>query len=166
MGISFAVFHRFGKTPLRRQPLFMTVIYLGKTSKALLYTSPVIPSSPGAFLSMLATAFLHSSTVKSVSSSESAGSKAWALVSLWSSVSYSLSTGVKCSSMSSRVSLKSSVRYPSGFRRVVICVLSLLFPAANLYTSFHGLEDVVRLQYSFQDYFLPFNCCFIPCFLC
>jgi hypothetical protein len=27
-------------------------------------------------------------------------------------------------------------------------VLFLLFPAANLYTSFHGLEDDVRLQYS------------------
>jgi hypothetical protein len=82
MGMSFAVFHLFGKTPLRKQPLYMAVIYLGKTSKALLYTSPVIPSSPGAFfLSMLATAFLVSSTVKSVLSSVSAGSKAWALAS-------------------------------------------------------------------------------------
>ena len=39
-GISFAVFHLFGKTPLLRQPLYMAVIYLGKISKALLYTPP------------------------------------------------------------------------------------------------------------------------------
>jgi hypothetical protein len=30
-------------------------------------------------------------------------------------------------------------------------VLFLLFPAVSLYTSFHGLEDDVRLQYSFQE---------------
>jgi hypothetical protein len=50
---------------------------------------------------------------------------------LWNSVSSSsLSSGVKCSSMSYRVTLKSSVRDPSGFRRVVISVLSLIFPAS------------------------------------
>jgi len=48
VGIRFAVFHLLGKTPLRRQPLYMEVINLGKTSKAHSYTSPVIPSSPGA----------------------------------------------------------------------------------------------------------------------
>ena len=31
-----------------------------------------------------------------------------------------------------------------------MCVV--LFPAASLYTSFHGLEDDVRLQYSFQKH--------------
>jgi len=43
----------------------MTVIYMEKISKTLFYTSPVIPFSPGAFFfTMLATAFLASSTVK------------------------------------------------------------------------------------------------------
>ena len=153
MVIRLTKFHLFGKTPFRRQPLYKVVIYLGNISKALLNTSQFIPFSHGAFFFfVLATAFLVSSTVKCLSSSVSAGSRFWARASLWCSVSFSfLSTGVKCSSMSCRGSLKSSCKDPSGFRRVVICVLFLLFPTANLYTSFHGLEDDVRLQYSFQE---------------
>ena len=163
MGISLATFHLFGETPFRRQPLYKAVIYLGSVSKALYNTSPVIPSTPDSFFFfMLTTAVVVSSTLKSLSSSVSAGSRVWALASLWCSVSSSsLSTGVKCSSMSCRVSLKSSVKDPSGFHRVVICVLFLLFPAASLYTLFHGLEIAIFLP---GMYFLPFNCCFVPCF--
>ena len=69
--------------------------------------------------------------------------------------------------MSCRVSLISSVRDPSGFRSVVICVLVLVFPAANLYTSFHGLEEVVRLQYSFHDcIFSLFICMYVCMYVC
>jgi hypothetical protein len=67
---------------------------------------------------------------------------------LWQLLSsYSLSSGVKYSSIICIVSLVSAVSDPSGFQSVVICVLLLLFPAADLYTSFQGLADVVMLQY-------------------
>jgi hypothetical protein len=53
--------------------------------------------------------------------------------------------------MSFRVSFVSAVRVLSGLRSVVIWVGIFLFPAASLYTSFQGLAEVVRLQYSFHD---------------
>ena len=37
---------------------------------------------------------------------------------------------------------------PSGFRCVVVCMLLLLLPSTNLYTSFQELENIVMLQYS------------------
>ena len=50
-----------------------------------------------------------------------------------------------------KVSLKSIVSDPSGFRNVVICVLFYIFPAANLCTSFQVLVHDVMLQYSFHE---------------
>jgi len=99
--------------------------------------------------------FVHASECISVSfnreffvSSASAGSWACALACAWWWVSpASLSSDVKCSSMNCKVSA-----IQLGIR-VVIWVLLYLFPSASLYTSFHWLEDVVRLQYSFH-YFI------------
>jgi len=90
---------------------------LGKISKEHLYISPVIPSSQGAFLSpMLATAFLISSTVKSLSSSVSTGYGDRILTCLWKSESSLwLSSGAKCSSVCFKVSCRSAVSDPSGF---------------------------------------------------
>ena len=73
-----------GKTPPLRHPLYRAVMYMGKISNALLSISPVIPSSPCAVLfSMLATAFLISFTVNSLSSALSTGSWDCDLACLW-----------------------------------------------------------------------------------
>jgi len=73
------------------------------------------------------------------------------LTCLWQLLSSSvLSSGVKYSSISFRVSFVSFVSELSGFRSVVMCVLVFFFPAASLYTAFQGLASVVKLQYSFH----------------
>ena len=63
----------------------------------------------------------------------------------------SLSSGVKYSRISLRVSGDSIVSEPSGFRSVVIFVFFFLYPDASLYTAFQGLASVVRVHYSFHD---------------
>jgi hypothetical protein len=45
----------------------------------------------------------------------------------------------------------SVVRVASGFWSVVIWVGVLFLPVASLYTSFHGLAELVKLQYSFHE---------------
>jgi hypothetical protein len=70
---------------------------------------------------------------------------------VWKSVSsLYLSSGTKYSSKCCKVSLISTVSDPSGFLSVVSFVLFLLFPTANLYTSFQGLVDDIMLEYSFH----------------
>ena len=45
---------------------------------------------------------------------------------------------------------------PSGFCSVVSVKVSLIFPAASLYTSFQGLFGVVMVQCCFQDFVFSF----------
>jgi len=71
-------------------------------------------------------------------------------------LSYSLSSGVKYPSISFIVSFISAVSDQLCFRSVVICVFLLLLPAANLYTWFQGLANVVMLLYSFHALIFSF----------
>ena len=122
--ISLAVVHLFGKTPIRRQPLYMAVIYLGKPRRQFFTLRQLHRLHPGhSFYPCLR---LHSWFPQQWSLYRHLCLRVLEL-GLW------LVCGVQCVllchpmwSVHTSVFLKSSVGDQSGFRRVVICVLFLL----------------------------------------
>ena len=117
---------------------------------------------------MLFITCLTSSVVKLLSSSVSVGSSIDFLICLWYSVSSDWSSlGIRYSSVHCSVSRRPPVCDPSAFCRVVIIWLLPTFPAADLYTMFHGFVDSVLLQYCFQDCILAFfYSCLVLSFFC
>ena len=106
-----------------------------------LYTSfsvsLVIPSGPGAFLSI--------------------GCSASLLIVLWWSVwSWGLSPGISCSIINASVCVVFVVSEPSSFCSLVIVVLFLVLPEASLYTLFHGLVGDVPLDCCFHEFVFTF----------
>ena len=100
---------------------------------------------------------LVSSVVKFLSSSVSIGSSIDFLICLWYLVSSDWSSlGIRCSSVYCSVSHRPSLCDTLTFYRVSIILLLLTFPAADLYTMFHGFVDSLLLQYCFHDCILPF----------
>src|SRR5215469_16195137 len=106
IGMIFAFFHLSGKTPFLRQLLYNAVMLFGNILNVILYISTVIPSSPGAFLLFIPSITLRISSLVNSQLSGVFGCRASkSLACLWWLLSSSsLFPGVKCSSISLRVS--------------------------------------------------------------
>ena len=102
--------------------------------------------------SMLSTVCLISSVVNSLLSFVFIGSSINVLIRLWYSISSaSLSLGIRCSSVHCIVLRNSSVWDTLVFWKIDFICLLLVFPAADLFTMFHGFLEDNLLQYCFHD---------------
>jgi len=155
--ITISILYLCGNVPLRRHPLYMAVMYLGKISTILLKTSLGMQTSLVPYFYPLIATFFTSCTVYSLSWSVSMSSCVNSRVFFCISVSFSwLSSGVSICSLWWIVSWRFVVIVPSFCFSVVWGAVRLSLPASILYIPLHLSVIEVIVQYSFQDVYLSF----------